>query len=510
MMRLIDNFINSITMYRLTLYGLIALAAVAVIFGFTGTLAYGGWMLLGSVLLLVATCYGSNVLLARAFRAARNVESALITGLILFLIMPPATSWRNAPLLVAAGVIAMASKYLLAIDRKHLFNPTAVAAVIIGLATGGGAIWSVGSSAMAPFVTVVGLLMVRKIRQFHLVVAFWAASLATIVVTGGAPLPSAPTATAALDFFNQTFNTWPILFFGFIMLTEPLTSPPTKRLQVAYGLLVGLLFGSSLHVGPIYATPEVSLVIGNLFAYAVSSKKRLRLTLKEKTQLTPDSYHFSFIPDRRLAFRPGQYLEWTLPHHHSDRRGNRRYFTIASGPNEPTIGIGVKINQHSSSFKRALLALQPGEVVTAGQLAGDFTLPEDARKVALIAGGIGITPFRSMVRSFIDADQRRDVILLYAGTSASDFAYRDVFDQAKQKIGFKTVYVITNKDNVQAGWSGEAGYLTPAIIERQVPDYRSRTFYLSGPDAMVRSYRRLLRTMGVARGQIKVDYFPGY
>jgi len=107
MLARIDHFFNSITMYRLVLYTLAALALVAVILGFLGMLPSTGGQLAGSAVFLPLLCFGANKVCAALWRAPVNTESALITGLILFLIMPPATSWRNAPLLVAAGVIAM-------------------------------------------------------------------------------------------------------------------------------------------------------------------------------------------------------------------------------------------------------------------------------------------------------------------------------------------------------------------------------------------------------------------
>ena len=119
------------------------------------------------------------------------------------------------------------------------------------------------------------------------------------------------------------------------------------------------------------------------------------LRLKEKVQLAPDIYDFIFVPTRKFAFAPGQYMEWTLGHDEPDSRGNRRYFTLASSPTENTLRLGVKFYQQSSSFKSALLAMDQQSEIVAAQVAGDFVLPDDPRqKCVFIAGGIGITPFR--------------------------------------------------------------------------------------------------------------------
>ena len=178
------------------------------------------------------------------------------------------------------------------------------------------------------------------------------------------------------------------------MLTEPLTMPPTRTSRILYGAIVGLLFTSIIRLGSFYFTPELALLVGNIFVYVVSPKGRFMLTLIEKNEIVAGTLEFVFTPDKPLTFRPGQYLEWTLGHTPSDDRGNRRYFTIASSPTESTVRLGVRISESKSTFKRALKDMQIGDVVSASSLAGDFVLPEDAKKkLVFIAGGIGITPF---------------------------------------------------------------------------------------------------------------------
>ena len=126
----------------------------------------------------------------------------------------------------------------------------------------------------------------------------------------------------------------PTLFFAFVMLTEPLTTPPRRRLQTWYGGIVGFLFSPQVHLGGLFTTPEIALVLGNIFSYIVSPKEKLVLKLKEKLRVAPDIYEFLFTPQHKLAFEPGQYMEWTLAQKQPDSRGSRRYFTLASSPTE--------------------------------------------------------------------------------------------------------------------------------------------------------------------------------
>jgi Na+-translocating ferredoxin:NAD+ oxidoreductase RnfD subunit len=140
MLKKIDNWLNGIVMYKLVVVGLLAISAVAIVLGFAGQLAWSGWSLLASMLIAVCGCYGVNILAAKIWKAQINDESSVITGLILFLIMGPVTTWAEAGLLFITAAVAMLSKYLLAYRHKHIFNPVAVAAVIMAM-TGGYAAW---------------------------------------------------------------------------------------------------------------------------------------------------------------------------------------------------------------------------------------------------------------------------------------------------------------------------------------------------------------------------------
>ena len=307
------------------------------------------------------------------------------------------------------------------------------------------------------------------------------------------------------------FTSWPIVFFGTIMLTEPLTAPTKLQWRLVYGALVGILFGSQWSLGPIYPTPEFALLVGNLFSYFVSYSPRLKLMLKSKTEVANRIYDFEFECSPHPRFLAGQYLEWTLAHSPSDARGNRRYFTIASAPTDSNLKLGVRVHPQGSSFKRALLALPEGGVIYAAQVNGDFVLPQDPNtKLVFIAGGIGITPFRSMVQEMINTRQARDIVLIYTTASSKDFAYGEVFEQAKA-LGLHTELVVTDLEVANSeGWQGNIGRLTPEMLTRLIPDLAARHYYLSGPDAMVKGYTRLLRELRISKKRIHTDYFPGF
>jgi ferredoxin-NADP reductase len=271
------------------------------------------------------------------------------------------------------------------------------------------------------------------------------------------------------------------------------------------------MFGIPFRIGPFYNTPELALVVGNIFSYLVSPKQKLILHLKEKISLAPGIYNFIFTSPEKLEFSAGQYIEWTLGHNKPDNRGNRRYFTIASSPTEKEIILGAKFYEPSSTFKKKLLAMPAGESVIISQLAGDFTLPKDVNQpVVFIAGGIGVTPFRSMVKYMLDTQQKRPATLFFSNRSYADIVYKDIFDQAEKELGMKVVYAVNDLKGAPVGWKGHVGFVDEALIKASLPEYNKAIFYVSGPHVMVDAFQKTLSKMGVPRTRVRTDFFPGY
>jgi ferredoxin-NADP reductase len=506
LLKKIDDFLNKTTMYRLILYYLIGLLAVAMALGLVGLVPYSPVSILLSTLFIVAVCYIANTIFAWGFNAATNVESVYITALILALIVSPLASLTDGqffPLAIWASLWAIASKYIFAIGKKHVFNPAAFGVALPAFVIGLSASWWVGTLWMAPFVFVGGLAIVRKIRRTDLVLSFFVIALATVAgsyASGGGD---------ALSAISKTLFESPLFFFAFVMLTEPLTTPPQTWGRVVYGAIVGFFFAPSTHIGSFYFTPELALLSGNVFSYLASPKQKLVLKLKDKIKVATDAYDFVFESDKPLRFKPGQYMEWTLAHAYADNRGNRRYFTLASAPTERDVRLGLKFYTPASTFKRTLAQMGRGDTIVASQLAGEFTLPRKTeRKLVFIAGGIGITPFRSMIQNMLDTRERRPITLLYSNKTAAEIAYKDLIDRAVRELGLRVVYALTNEPSPVPGTY--AGPINAALIAGTVPDYRECTFYISGPRGMVDAFKKTLRGMGVSRWNIKADFFPGF
>lgn len=505
MLTRIDTFLNSTTMYRLVAYYLGVLLAVAGVLAYLHLLSFSVLDLAMSTGFLVAICWLFNALFALITGVPTNTESALITAFILALIFTPDFPDHSVEYLLLAAVAAMLSKYAISIRGRHVFNPAAFGAALSALALQQSATWWVGGSLyMLPFVIVGGLLIARKLRRYDMILAFLATVIAGNLIF--APLSLAGIQTT----MNIMLIHSPLFFFAFVMLTEPLTAPPQRMERLICAIAVGILFAPWAHVGSLYFTPELALLAGNVLSYVLSPRYKSMLKLHDITKVAADTYEYAF-EGRHPAFRPGQYAEWTIAVPKSDARGNRRYFTIASSPTEPNIHFGIKFYRPPSTFKFKIAGFQLGSAAMIGNIGGDFTLPKNTgRKLAFIAGGIGVTPFRSMVKYMTDMHEHRDTVLMFSNKKAGEIAYRDIFDgAAAANIGFRVIYTLTERP-VPSDWKDEVGVLDAAMIQKHVPDYKERLFYLSGPHGMVDTFVHTLQAMGVSRFNIKTDYFPGF
>ncbi len=490
-------------MYRLMVYFLLTLVLVSIGLSYFSIMPYTWWHILGGAFLLVVLCYWINIFLSQSFKVEANAESAVITGLILALIVGPVSVFQfdSVLLLVSISFLAMASKYLIAYKGRHIFNPAAFAVVAAAVFLGKGASWWVASVYLIPIVIFGGLLILLKIKRYSLVGSFLFFYLVAMILYG-APLIS----IQSLLLYS------PLLFFAFVMLVEPRTSPKSKTNIILFGAFVAVCI---ILVEKYFSTVsygfEFSLLIGNLVFYFFSSNQIISMKLIKKEEVAHNIWRFIFEPNKKLNYVPGQFLEFSVAHDCPDSRGTRRYFTLASSPAERYVSFATKITDTSSSFKKALLKLTEGQRVSASGLAGDFILPlDEKRPLVFIAGGIGITPFRSMIKSLLDQVQSRNITLIYSVRSHEEIAFKEIFDKAERLGWLKVVYAVNDKNVLLSPLQEKTGIVDGKMIEDVVSDLSSTLFYISGPPAMVNSIDHVLINLGVPDVNIMSDYFPGY
>ncbi|MEY2664940.1 MAG: hypothetical protein RLZZ480_45 [Candidatus Parcubacteria bacterium] len=498
---LIQKFVDNTGMYRVVSGTLSILAAISIILGFVGLMPYSGLSQIFSLALALLVALLLNVIISFMLRIPANHESAVITALILFfLAIPEDTIFATWPL-VAAVSIAIVSKYLIAYKKQHFLNPAAFGAAALsatGLYTFSW--WAANPVLFVPLI-ICGVLVVMKVRKWVPVLALISVSLIIYIAE------SVSYGTVWSEAVRTFFLSWPTLFLAFYMLTEPFTMPATKGPQFLYGGLVGFLSNTSMFSPIIAFTPELALVVANLVMWPSRLRQKLFLRLEEKNLVAKDTYEFVFTKPQGFSFTPGQYLEWMLPHKNSDEKGVRRYFTIASAPTEEKVRVAMKITDAPSSYKSALKEIDTEGVVIASQLAGDFVLPKQPdAKLGFIAGGIGVTPFRSHIKYMLDSGRTHSTVLYYCVNTKDELAYQELFTEAENTFQFIQVPVVAKEEVFEPL---EKGYVTADMIKRRTSDYLERTWYISGPPGMVSAYKKLLRDIGVSHSHIKTDFFPG-
>ncbi len=207
--------------------------------------------------------------------------------------------------------------------------------------------------------------------------------------------------------------------------------------------------------------------------------------------------NFSLILQKPTGFNfyPGQYLDVKLPV--DDPNGNTRAFTLSSSPSEDFLMITSK--KGISPYKKFAECLKPEDEVTISHPAGTFILDESSPAV-FIAGGIGITPFRSIIKYAYDQKLKTKITLFYSN-SDEHFVFKDSLEKWGGKLpNLKIIYLNTSK----------TGYLNIEQIKKEVPDLVKPIFYLAGPPKMVDNFDQMLLNLKVDKVNIRTDRFDGY
>jgi ferredoxin-NADP reductase len=496
----INRMSNVFTMYKGIVLGLFGIWAAAFALSLIGQLTYSPLALVASLVVAVASVYAASYACGRIFQVAINAESSLITGLILALIITPSTEIGGLVVLLFAGLIAGVSKFVVVHNGRHIFNPAALGAFVIGVAGLGGASWWVATPLLAPIVTIVILISLYKTHRMLLAGVFLAVSVPLLLIV------FSTYGTSVIDSLVLLLS-FPILFIAGIMITEPLTLPPRKWQMYVEAAVVGVLIAIPFHLVIIDMTPALAILIGNIVALLFTLREKITLELMQRKPLTPTTDELVFSVNKPIPFVPGQYIEVQLPHKKPDFRGHRRSFSMTSVPATNEVSFGVKFYQPSSTYKAILKTLPIGTKISATGYWGDFVLPKDVSAPLLyVAGGIGVTPFISHLQTLMAHKEKRNIVLIYAVNNPDEIAYKDVL----MASGVQVVIVCKEKIiNLPHGWKQIRDFrLNKETIAKSVVDVPLRHAYISGPTPFVTSTKKALRSLQAKR--ISTDYFTGY
>lgn len=221
----------------------------------------------------------------------------------------------------------------------------------------------------------------------------------------------------------------------------------------------------------------------------------MKIKYIEKIHETDDIWSFRFQTDEPTNWIAGQYLRLKLPVLTENKHDHEHWFTISSAPEEGYVQITTRVS--SSVFKQSLSKLETGELVIIDTIDGDFVWQESDVEKVFVAGGIGITPFRSILASRKLQKLPLKVHLIYAGRD-ENFAFSSEFSElATHDPDFKVTYL-----------SGES--LTSNLLLETDPSLLSKLVYLSGPEPMVEALGSDLKSRGLPENCLKQDWFPGY
>jgi ferredoxin-NADP reductase len=232
--------------------------------------------------------------------------------------------------------------------------------------------------------------------------------------------------------------------------------------------------------------------------------------IKEKREVAKGTLMVTFdLLGEEVDFRPGQYFWVTLlDPPYDDEKGPRRHITVVTSPNERGV-LGLCTRVRDSAFKRSLAELPVGTDVDVEQPKGEFLLPEDTdTPYVFVAGGIGITVFRCMLRYIAEEGLPHRVTLVYSNRDRESTAFLDELTQLEQENPNLRLVVTMTKDD---GWEGENRRIGIDLLRDHLgEDLSSFTYFVAGPPAMVEGVAETLQKAGIPDEQVKPGRFSGY
>jgi ferredoxin-NADP reductase len=234
----------------------------------------------------------------------------------------------------------------------------------------------------------------------------------------------------------------------------------------------------------------------------------VRAKVAEKREVAKGTLLVLFAVDGYPQYRPGSYFWVELPDRgHQDEKGLRRHISLVTSPTETGI-VGLATRLRDTAFKRTLAELDVGDEVAVEEPKGSFLLPEDTSvDYVFIAGGIGITVFRSMLRYIADEGLPYRVTLVYSNRDRESAVFLDELEELERRIGgLRVVLTITE----QEGWEGESRRIDADMLREYLGDLDAKRFLVAGPPPMAEGVSESLLTAGVPEERVLTDGFSGY
>ena len=249
---------------------------------------------------------------------------------------------------------------------------------------------------------------------------------------------------------------------------------------------------------------------GGDVAVASAQPQRQVLRFRDWSPQTPTVRTFRFDPPGAdFVWRAGQNLVMTIPGL-QDPRGPTRPFTISSSPTEGGV-VAITTLVRDSPFKHHLASMKHGDTVENEAIEGEFIL-EPGRPAVMLAGGIGVTPFRSMLRFAVDTRLEKPLVLLYSSKTPEDIVFRaELEDFSRRNHAIRILHTISRPEEAREPWTGRTGRIDSELIREGMRGVRHPLIYIAGPPGFVSEGRRLIaEDLHVSKDDIRTDEFEGY
>ena len=231
--------------------------------------------------------------------------------------------------------------------------------------------------------------------------------------------------------------------------------------------------------------------------------------LEGSEEIAEGTMAFHFEKPAGFSFKAGQAVALELIDPPAGDGQSQRTFSLVSAPFESTLTVATRMRD--SAFKRALKALPDGTKMKLEGPFGDLTLGDAARPAVFIAGGIGITPFMSILRKAAKDRSPQRLFLVYSNRRPEDSAFlAELQGLERQNKNFRLLATMTDMSKSARKWDGETGLVDADLVKRFVGDLAAPIYYIVGPPAMVGAMQETLRRAGIAEGAIRTEEFYGY
>ena len=233
--------------------------------------------------------------------------------------------------------------------------------------------------------------------------------------------------------------------------------------------------------------------------------------LRQRREVAEATMAFQFDKPAGFTFMAGQFLDMTLKNPpETDAEGNVRTFSIASAPTEDMLMVATRMRD--TAFKRVLKSMPVATEVQIEGPSGTLTLHDDpARPAVFLAGGIGITPFRSMLVGAVTAKLPHRLLLFYSNRRPEDAAFLEELQAlARENRNYTFIGSMTEMEKSRRQWHGQTGVIDQAMLSRFLKGVHLPVYYIAGPPAMVEDLHATLTGAGIKDDHINAEEFTGY